>query len=156
MDTMRRLSSGPVGYSDHTVDGLALLTAVGRGADVVERHITIKKNVANAQDWKVSSGPEDFSNFVKSIRRIESMIGDGVKKSADCEGDGKQWALKSLFAARDIGAGDAITSDDLISRRPGYGIPPSKMFDIVGKSLATNVKKGEMIKSDMLVNVASK
>ena len=156
MDTMRSFFSGPVGYSDHTVDGLALLAAVGRGADVVERHITIKKNVANAQDWKVSSGPDDFSNFVKSIRRIESMIGDGVKKSADCENEGKEWALKSLFAARDIGIGHAITSDDLISRRPGTGIPPSKMSEIVGKSLVTNLKKGEMVKFDMLVNAVSK
>jgi len=84
------------------------------------------------------------------------MIGDGVKESADCENEGKEWALKSLFAARDIGIGHAITSDDLISRRPGTGIPPSKTSGIIGKSLATNLKKGEMIKSDMLGSVASK
>src|SRR5207244_2049117 len=59
MDRLRAIFPGPVGYSDHTANGLAVLAAVARGARIVEKHITIRRDVPNAQDWKVSAGPED-------------------------------------------------------------------------------------------------
>jgi N,N'-diacetyllegionaminate synthase len=150
IDSMRSFFSGPVGYSDHSTDGIAVLAAVARGADIVERHITILRNVPNAQDWKVSSGPEDFPELVKNIRVIEGMIGDGIKASAPCEAQGKEWALKSLVAARDLPAGHVLAAGDLAAKRPGLGIPPSRQDELMGRRLKTDVAAGELINKDQL------
>lgn len=77
MDALRDLFPGPVGYSDHTVDEMAVLAAVARGADIIEKHITILRDVPNAQDWKVSAGPENLASLIEGVRRIEAMIGRG-------------------------------------------------------------------------------
>ncbi len=150
MDSMRSFFPGPVGYSDHSVDGMAVLAAVARGADVVERHITILRNVPNAQDWKVSSGPDDFPEFVRNIRVIEGMIGSGIKAPAPCETPGKEWALKSLVAARDLPAGHILGADDLVAKRPGLGISPSRKTELMGLRLKTDVSEGDLLSIDQL------
>jgi N-acetylneuraminate synthase/N,N'-diacetyllegionaminate synthase len=139
MDRLQELFPGPVGYSDHTEDFLAVYAAVGRGAAVVEKHITILRNVPNAQDWKVSAGPENFKEFVTAIRRIESMLGDGRKAIADCELPAEQWALKSLVASRDLAAGEIVAAADLVAKRPGNGVPPNQLDRLVGRRLVRAV-----------------
>lgn len=67
MDRMRELFAGPVGYSDHTQGHQVVLAAVARGASIVEKHITLDFDVPNAQDWKVSCGPDDFAAFARKI-----------------------------------------------------------------------------------------
>lgn len=135
MDRMAEIFDGPIGYSDHTADGLAILAAVARGAKIVEEHITILRDVPNAQDWKVSAGPEDFAALVSEIRRIEAVIGHGRKESAPCEAPGMAWALKSLVAARDLPAGTVVESADLTAKRPGDGLHPNRIQDVLGRRL---------------------
>ena len=72
---LRKIHSGPVGYSDHTADNLALLGAVALGANIVEKHVTILRNVPNAQDWKVSCDPIQLKKLTQSIRRLEIQLG---------------------------------------------------------------------------------
>jgi sialic acid synthase SpsE len=132
MDTLRDGFDGPVGYSDHTADFLAVFAAVARGAKVIEKHITILRDVPNAQDWKVSAGPDNFAKFVADIRRVESMIGDGVKEPAPCELGAISWALKSMVAVRDLPAGHRLSADDLVAKRPGDGVPPNKADLLIG------------------------
>ena len=74
MDRMAEMFPGPVGYSDHTEDFLAVYAAVAHGARVIEKHITILRDVPNAQDWKVSAGPDNLKTLVSDIRRIETMM----------------------------------------------------------------------------------
>ena len=135
MDRLRELFPGPVGYSDHTADGLAVLAAAARGAAVIEKHVTILRDVPNAQDWKVSAGPENFAALVADIRRAWAMIGHGRKEPAPCETAAEVWALKSLVAARDLQAGHRLTADDLCAKRPGDGVPPSRVSNLVGGRL---------------------
>jgi N-acetylneuraminate synthase/N,N'-diacetyllegionaminate synthase len=135
MDRLKDVFPGPVGYSDHTPDGLAVLAAVARGARVVEKHITIRRNVPNAQDWKVSADRETFPALVADIRRVEAMIGDGAKQPAACEGEAMHWALKSLVAARDLPPGHTLTAQDVVAKRPGDGIPPNQLDVLVGRTL---------------------
>jgi N-acetylneuraminate synthase/N,N'-diacetyllegionaminate synthase len=139
MDRMAELFEGPVGYSDHTADGLAVLAAVARGAEVVEKHITILRDVPNAQDWKVSAGPENFADLVADIRRTETMIGHGRKEPAPCELPGMEWALKSLVATRDLPAGHVVGADDVIAKRPGEAILANRYSDVIGKTLKTAI-----------------
>jgi N-acetylneuraminate synthase/N,N'-diacetyllegionaminate synthase len=135
MDRLREIFPGPVGYSDHTVDGLAVLAAVARGARLIEKHITILRDVPNAQDWKVSAGPENFAGLVSDIRRVEALIGHGRKEPASCEAAGTKWALKSLVAVRDLPGGQVLAAADLIAKRPGDGIPPNQLEHVLGRVL---------------------
>ncbi len=139
MDHLRTLFSGPVGYSDHTPDHMALLAAVARGAQVVEKHITILRDVPDAQDWKVSAGPEDFPDLVADIRRVETLLGHGRKEAAPSEVAGMAWALKSVVAASDLEAGRSLGPGDLAAKRPGNGVPASRLEEFVGRRLRHGV-----------------
>ncbi len=139
MDRLREAFDGPIGYSDHTDGFLAPYAAVARGAKVVEEHITILRDVPNAQDWKVSAGPENFKRFVAELRQIEVMIGDGRKGPAPCEIPAMKWALKSLVAARDLAAGHRLTPADLVAKRPGEGVPPNRIASLLGRRLVKPV-----------------
>ncbi|MBT7612367.1 MAG: N-acylneuraminate-9-phosphate synthase, partial [Rhodospirillaceae bacterium] len=135
MDVLGGLFGGPVGYSDHTPDHAAILAAVARGARVIEKHITTLFNVPNAQDWKVSAGPDDLPQLVAAIRRTEKQLGHGRKEVAPSEMAGQAWALKSLVAGRDLPAGHVLAGDDLMAKRPGDGIHPNRIDDVLGMRL---------------------
>lgn len=135
MDRMRELFPGPVGYSDHTQGHSVVLAAVALGADIVEKHITLDFDVPNAQDWKVSCGPDDFATFVRAIRDVEAAVGRPIKEAQPCEQGALVWALKSLVAARDLPAGTVLEREHLLAKRPGDGIPPSHLAQFLGKRL---------------------
>lgn len=137
MDRLAALFPGPVGYSDHTEDFLAVLGAVARGARIIEKHITILRDVPDAQDWKVAAGPDDFGRLVADIRRMEAMIGEKVKRPAACEEAGIGWATKSLVAVRDLASGHVLAATDLVGKRPGGGITPNRTDEVVGRRLKT-------------------
>ena len=150
MDRLAELFEGPVGYSDHTVDHLALLSAVARGAEVVEKHITILRDVPNAQDWKVSAGPEDLARLVADIRRVERMIGHGDKVPTAAERNGLIWATKSVVARRDLAAGHVLTAEDLTTKRPGTGIPANEIEALPGRRLCRAVAADVVLQPDDL------
>jgi len=150
MDRLRRIFSGPVGYSDHTVDGTAVLAAVARGAAVIEKHITILRDVPNAHDWRVSAGPETFPQLVSDIRRVHSMIGHGRKEPAPCEHEGAKWAVKSLVAMRALPAGHLLTTNDVMAKRPSGGIPPNQLSQVIGRRLKLAIEADEILSRDHL------
>ena len=71
---------GIIGYSDHTEGHEVCILAVAAGAKIIEKHITLDFNIPNAQDWKVSCGPNDFKSFVNKIRSVEKILGLKKKK----------------------------------------------------------------------------
>lgn len=148
MDRLSALFPGPVGYSDHSADHLAVLAAVARGARIVEKHITILRDVPNAQDWKVSAGPEDFPQLVADIRRIERLLGHGRKAAEEA---GMAWALKSVVATRDLTAGQSLGTSDLTTKRPGTGIAANRLTEIVGRRLKRPVATDTALEFDDLV-----
>jgi N-acetylneuraminate synthase/N,N'-diacetyllegionaminate synthase len=139
MDRLAQIFPGPVGYSDHTEDFLAVYAATARGARVIEKHITILRDVPNAQDWKVSAGPDNLKQLIDDIRRIEAMLGHGRKELAPSEAAGAGWATKSLVAARDLQAGHRLSGADLVAKRPGTGISPNRIDELIGRRLAHDV-----------------
>ena len=145
MERLRAEFSGPVGYSDHTEDDLAVLGAVARGAAIIEKHITILRDVPDAQDWKVSAGPGDFPQLVRQIRRMETLVGTGEKEPAASESAAMTWALKSIVAARDLPPGHSLADVDLAAKRPGDGISPRELPRLIGRRLRAAVKADEPI-----------
>ena len=109
------------------------------GASIVEKHITLDFNVPNAQDWKVSCGPDDFAAFVREIREVEASLGRFAKEVQFCEQTALSWALKSLVAACDLKAGTVLEPEHILSKRLGGGIPPGRQEEFLGKRLARPV-----------------
>ena len=124
---------------------------MARGAEIVEKHITILRDVPNAQDWKVSAGPEDLGELVADVRRLESMLGHGRKEPAQVEEGAQIWATKSVVAVHDLVAGTVLTAPDLITKRPGGGIPASQLDAVIGRTLARPVAADTGLRMDDLV-----
>lgn len=151
MDTIHETYNVITGYSDHT-DGIHFpLAAAARGAKVIEKHISLDFNVPDAQDWKVSCGPDDLPRLIKQIREIEAGIGSGVKVPGISEKASIQWARKSIVAAIDIMEGEVITSEKICAKRPGKGIIPTKINSILGKKAKKNIKKDTLLKWEQIV-----
>ena len=150
MDRMRELFPGPVGYSDHTADHRAALAAVARGASIIEKHITLDFDVPNAQDWKVSCGPDDLAVFVKAIRDVEVLLGRPDLEVQECERPALNWALKSLIAAGPLPAGTLIEPRHLDAMRPGDGLSPAELQFVLGRRLKRSLEEGDLIRWDDL------
>jgi N-acetylneuraminate synthase/N,N'-diacetyllegionaminate synthase len=150
MAQMRARFAGPVGYSDHTAGTAVPLAAVALGADIIEKHITIDRDVPNAQDWKVACDSSNLARFVADIREIEAARGGRPKAPTAAEEGALAWARKSLTAARDIAAGTILTADLLRAQRPGTGLPPSRLAELAGRRAARPIPAGTPITEDML------
>jgi sialic acid synthase SpsE len=129
MDTMRRAFQVPVGYSDHTLGLTVPIAAVARGANMIEKHYTLDKNLAGP-DHTFALGPDELRMMVQAIRETEAAIGEPVKRLNPTERIHHERGRRSLFAAVDISSGTVIQKDMLTVLRPGIGIAP-KLIDVV-------------------------
>ena len=121
------------GYSDHTSGFHIPLASVALGANIVEKHISLDFNIPNAQDWKVSCGPHDLNHFITQVREIEAALSSREEGPTEAELESMTWAGKSLVARHDIEKNSVITKDDLLAKRPGTGISPSKLDKVIGR-----------------------
>lgn len=144
MQTLRDRFGLPVGYSDHT-EGLAIsLAAAAMGARVIEKHFTMDRNLPGP-DHKASLEPDELKQLVASLRAIDSAMGDGDKQPRAAELANREVARKSVVAARAIAKGAAIAGEDLCVKRPGNGIPPDRIWDVIGKRADRDYKSEELI-----------
>ena len=151
IETIRERYGVITGYSDHTEGFHFCLAAVAIGAKIIEKHISLDFNVPDAQDWKVSCNSEQLIEMVGQIREIESGLGTGKKTGGGAEKKNLVWARKSIVAVRDI-LPDEILSDELVVfKRPGTGIPPSELDELLGKKVITKISKDSVITRDQLV-----
>lgn len=131
MDALRSLGCGAVGYSDHTVGITVPVAAVALGAEVVEKHFTLDKNLPGP-DHRASVDPAELKAMVEAVRQVEASLGNGDKSVADCERPNIEVARKSIVAARDIAAGELLTEENITTKRPGNGISPMEWDSVVG------------------------
>lgn len=130
-----------VGYSDHTIGIEVSVAAVALGAKVIEKHFTLDRNM-EGPDHRASLEPDELFNLVKSIRNIEASLGNGVKEPSESEKKNIVIARKSIHLKREIHAGEALKIEDLIMLRPGDGISPMLIDDLIGKKLNKRCPKG--------------
>jgi N,N'-diacetyllegionaminate synthase len=147
--TMAEALPYPVGYSDHSRGKEAALAAVALGATVIEKHLTLDKTLPGP-DHLASADPEEFADMVASIRKLEAMLGDGVKRPHPIEEDTRNVARRSLVAARDLPAGHVLAAGDLAARRPGTGIAPFELDAAVGRALVRAVPRHTPLQWDWL------
>lgn len=121
------------GYSDHTKGIEVPIAAVALGATVIEKHFTLSRTLPGP-DHKASLEPDELKEMVTSIRHIEETLGNGRKEVSPSEKDNIIVARKSLVAARDIHKGEIFSYDNLAVKRPGNGISPWEIDNVVGKT----------------------
>ena len=139
---MKKKFDLPIGWSDHTLGIETSVTAATMGANIVEKHFTLNKK-AKGPDHAISADPIDLEKMVQNIRLMEKMRGNGLKLPAYCELGNRKNVRKSVVALKNIKKGTKITRNLLEIKRPGFGIPPNRIEEIVGK------KTRKMIKMDM-------
>ena len=144
MDALKELGCASVGYSDHTVGITASLAAVARGAMVVEKHFTLDRELPGP-DHKASLEPNELAELVGQVRRVEAMLGTGVKAVADAERGNIEVARKSIIAARAIAEGEVFTEENLTVKRPGGGVSPLLWDSVIGRKAIRAVEPDELI-----------
>ena len=149
MQTMSTVFDVPVGYSDHTSGTEVAIGAVALGACVVEKHLTLNRNLPGP-DHRASLEPEEFAAMVKGIRVVESALGNGRKEPADSEADTAAVARKSLVASQDIPAGTTLTEELIAIKRPGTGLPPAMRSYLVGRAVRLPIPAGTVLTLEML------
>lgn len=148
MQTMAEKFNVPVGYSDHTSGIEVALAAVALGACVIEKHFTLDRTLPGP-DHRASLEPAELKAMTAAIRKVEAALGDGEKRPAASEVNTASVARRSLFAAVDIAAGMRLTEGMVTVKRPGTGLPPRALDDLIGRILRRNVPSGTMFSQDM-------
>ncbi|MBP1908190.1 N-acetylneuraminate synthase [Methanolobus bombayensis] len=144
MKTMEKEFDIPVGYSDHTPGIYVPLAAVAMGAPVIEKHFTLDKSLPGP-DHLASLEPFELKEMVKAIRIVEKAHGSGDKMPVDSELEVRDVARKSIVAKNPIQKNTVIKEDMLLFKRPGIGIPPKDLMQVVGKVAKENIHADEMI-----------
>ena len=136
-----------IGYSDHTKPdhGYDVIKAAYLlGACVIEKHFTLDKNMSGP-DHKASIDISELRQLVKSIRNIESALGDGIKRVTVSEAKNKEIMRKSIVARRNISKGEILSEKNITTKRPGNGISPMNWEKILGSVASRDYKEDEMI-----------
>ena len=144
METMHRAFERPIGWSDHTTGCDIAFAAVALGACIVEKHFTLDRSM-RGPDHGASLDPIELAVLVRGIRRVEAALGDGTKQPCPSEADTRQVARRSLFLRRSMETGDAITREAIIAMRPGGGIAPNDLGQVLGRRLRRPLPAGAMI-----------
>ncbi len=142
--TLRAETGLPTGYSDHSLGNTAALAAVALGACVVEKHITLDRTLPGP-DHRASSEPAEFAALAQDIRRIEAMLGDGVKVPRPDEIDVRAVARRSVVLAIALPAGSVLRREHLQLRRPASGIPAAEFDTVIGQRLRTDAPAGTVL-----------
>ncbi len=140
----------PIGYSDHTLDELACLSAVALGATVIEKHFTLDKKRPGA-DHRISMEPLEFSHMVAQIRRLEKMHGTGRLLPSRAEEAVRSERHRCLVARAHISAGDVFSKENTALKRPlkgQVGLPPASYEDLLGRVAGRSINQDEPITKD--------
>ena len=148
MLTLEKTFGVPVGFSDHTVGFTGSIVAVSLGACVIEKHFTLDRRLPGP-DHKASMEPRELAELVQILRSVENALGDGIKKPTEPEMKIREVARKSLVAKLDIHQGVTITEEMIEIKRPGFGIAPKHLNEIIGKRAKVAIEREQVLKWDM-------
>ena len=147
---MRERYGVKVGLSDHTEGYDVALAAVALGATMVEKHFIMDRSIGGP-DAAFSMEQDQFAAMVKAIRNVEKALGEVVYPTDPATIKGREFC-RSLYIARDMKKGDVITPDAVRSVRPGFGLAPRYLPEILGKRIARDVAAGDRMTLDLIQN----
>jgi pseudaminic acid synthase len=140
----------PVGLSDHTLTATVPVAAVALGACMIEKHLTLSRDVSGP-DSGFSLEPHEFKAMVEAVRTTESALGEVRYGPTRAEADTLIFR-RSLFVVNDIKAGEAFTADNVRSIRPGHGLAPKHMQEVLGGRAMRDITKGTPLAWSDLIN----
>ena len=135
-----------VGLSDHTIGHTAAIAAVTLGATAIEKHFTLSR-ADKGPDSEFSIEPDELQVLVQSTRDAWAALGSGELKRPDREKSSLVFR-RSLYFVRDLRAGERITEADIRRIRPGYGLAPKHFDELMGRTLARAVERGDPVSWD--------
>ena len=144
MNSIKKKFKVDIGYSDHTLGCEVSFAAVSLGAKIIEKHITLNRNLSGP-DHKASLEPKEFRNLVKGIRNISLALGKSQKNITNSEMKNLTIVRKSIYAKKDIRKGELYSEDNLTTKRPAIGICPMKWDEMIGRVSNKNYKIDDLI-----------
>ncbi|MFD2872529.1 N-acetylneuraminate synthase [Mucilaginibacter ximonensis] len=144
MQSIKAACKVAVGYSDHVNNNYACFASVAMGAEVVEKHFTLDKNM-EGPDHTSSLNPVEFKELITGIRQIEKAMGTGLKVPSAAEIDNSYGMKRSLVLLQDAPAGTVLNEGMIGFKRPFNGLSPNMLDKVVGKALAVDMKKDQAL-----------
>lgn len=143
----------PVGLSDHTTGLVSAVAAVALGACIVEKHLTLSRELPGP-DRAFSLEPAEFGEMVASIRTAEAALGSARYRLGADEQNARS-LRRSLFIVKDVRAGETLSAEHVRSIRPGHGLHPRHLNDVLGRKAARDIERGAPVTWDLLGDSAS-
>ncbi|HIH37483.1 TPA: N-acetylneuraminate synthase [Candidatus Woesearchaeota archaeon] len=144
---MKEVFHVPVGFSDHNKDNFVAVAAVAAGANLIDKQFTLDCSLPGI-DHHLSLNPGEMKHLVKEIRKLEEILGVRDKYVLQPEYEVRSLSRRSLVAKQQIPKGTAITRDMLVVKRPGTGIPPPKMKEVIGKKALVDIEEDTVLQEE--------
>jgi N-acetylneuraminate synthase len=137
------------GLSDHTFGSAVAVASIALGGCVVEKHFTLRR-ADGGPDAAFSLEPEEFKILVEDCKRAWRALGKATYDLQGCE-RGSIAFRRSVYVVRDVAAGEELTHQNIRSIRPGYGLPPKHLPEVLGRHAARNLKRGDPLQFEDVV-----
>jgi len=137
-----------VGLSDHTLGTSIAIASVALGACLIEKHLIINRELGGP-DADFSLEPQEFKNMVNAIREVEDALGEVTYSLTEKMKRSREFS-RSLFISQDIKEGETLTSENIRSVRPGYGLHPKFLKEILGRKAKMDLKMGTPLDWDLI------
>jgi len=147
-ETARRFGV-PVGLSDHTLGIAVPVAAVALGACIIEKHLTLSRSTPGP-DSAFSLEPQEFKAMVDAVRIAEKALGE-IHFGLSAKEEASRVFRRSLFVVEDVKQGEAFTVANVRSIRPGHGLHPRHLTEVLGKSAARGIKRGTPLRWEFVV-----
>ena len=138
----------PIGLSDHTLDIAVPVAAVALGACIIEKHFTLSRDMPGP-DSAFSLQPDEFKAMVEGVRTTEKALGKVRYEPTEREKASRVFR-RSLFVVKDMKAGEVFTEENVRSIRPGHGLPPKHLQDVLGRRAAKDIERGTPLGWDLV------
>lgn len=138
----------PVGLSDHSMGHMSAVTAVTLGASIIEKHFCLGREIENP-DASFSMTPAEFKEMVESVRNVEAALGN-VFYGVAPEEESSMVFRRSVFVVEDVKAGECLTERNTRVIRPGYGVKPKYIDDILGMKAERDIERGTPFTFDLV------
>lgn len=144
INNMARTFRLKTGFSDHSDGLVAAIAAAAMGAAILEKHFTLDRTL-EGPDHKASLEPDELKEMIESVRAVQTLMGDGIKRPMDSEIDNREVARKSIVATCRIQVGEVLTTENISIKRPGNGRSPMEYWQLIGSRSSQAYEEDEVL-----------
>jgi N,N'-diacetyllegionaminate synthase len=145
MQTMATEFQLPVGFSDHTEGSIAAVAAVALGACVIEKHLTLNRSLPGP-DHRASMLPDEMGTLIRKIGQVLTCLGSPEKQPQPEEAEARERVRRSIVLIREKQSGSKLLASDLAILRPGTGLQPAFLENVIGRRVRWALSAGTMLR----------